>query len=497
MDRRDLLKAMSGGALALTLGCARKPAVNSEKDLLKLDAIAQADLVVSGKVSATELTRAALKRIEQLNPALNAIIFQDPERALIQAKTAAGQLAGVPYLIKDLNAYKGMPLTRGSKLFADFEPESQTAFTNRIDATGVVVLGKTNTPEFGLLPSTEPLLHGATRNPWDLSHTPGGSSGGSAAAVAARIVPAAQGGDGGGSIRIPAAMCGLFGLKPTAGRFPDQGHGDQPWPISIKHALTLSVRDSALLLALTERDDNPDLLPVGFVQPERVKPMRIGLSMNTMHGAPDQEIADAVLKTAARLADLGHEIIEIDGAPLLDEQFSDDFLVLWSAGSFSVAERVRQQTGVAAAQSGLLEPATVALAEQFAKRPKDALPRAIEGLARYQQSTIEFLNGFDAWLTPVTASVAPEIGVFAPDRAIDELMPAVSKFAAYTPAHNAAGTPAMSIPCGWNDDGLPLAAQISAGPGQEATLLKLAYQLEEAHGWIDRLPEMTEQIAAV
>ncbi|MFK8053155.1 MAG: amidase family protein [Woeseiaceae bacterium] len=488
MHRRELLQLIGAGALASLTGCSKRIPVAKAADLTKLDAIAQSDLVVSGAVSAVELIEAATERLERVNPNLNAVIYADLERARQMAKSAKGPLAGVPYLIKDLNAYSGMPLTRGSRLFEDLVADSQTPFTDRIDATGVVVLGKTNTPEFGLLPTTEPLLHGATKNPWNTSRIAGGSSGGAAAAVAARIVPAAQASDGGGSIRIPAAMCGLFGLKPTVGRFPDQGHGNQPWPISIKHAVTLSVRDSALLLALTERTDNASLLPVGFVEREKTRPLRIAMSLESLYGQPDKDIADGVMRTAKILTDLGHEVVEIDGTPNNDEQFSADFLTIWASGSFSAAELVRQKTGMPAEETGLLEPATTSLAALFAGLPADALPRALEGLAAYQQKTIEFLAPYDAWLTPVTAAAAPEIGVFAPDRNFEELMPAVSRFAAYTPSHNAAGTPSMSVPCGLNDDGLPLAAQLSAGLGAEATLLQLAYQLEEAMPWMGTLP---------
>lgn len=488
MHRRQLLKLLGAGTLAAASGCQRRVTTNSASDLVRLDAIAQADLVVAGDVSALELVDAAIARFERVDAKLGTLVFSDFERARNAAKVAQGPLAGVPYLIKDLNAYKGMPLTRGSKLFGELIAENQTAFTNRIDATGVVVLGKSNTPEFGLLPSTEPTLHGPTRNPWQTDRTPGGSSGGSAAAVAARLVPAAQASDGGGSIRIPAAMCGLFGLKPTVGRFPDQGHGGQPWPISIKHAVTLSVRDSSLLLALTERNDGGDLLPVGFVQREKTKPMRIAMSLNSVFGAPDADIAAGIVETAKRLTDLGHEVIEVEGTPNLDEGFSKDFLTLWASGTYAVSQSVREQTGMPAEETGLLEPFTTSLAAYFATLPADALPKAIQGLAAYKQRTIEFLRQYDAWLTPATASTAPAIGEFAPTRQYDELLPAVSRFAAYTPAHNAAGTPAMSIPCGFNASGLPLAAQFATTPGGEARLLQLAYQLEEAHGWIDTLP---------
>ena len=488
MDRRTLLQMLAAGSLATIGGCSARHQANSAQDLARLDCIAQSDLVVSGSVSARELVAAAIERAEALNPKLNALTYTDFDRALAAADRISGPLAGVPYLIKDLNAYAGMPLTRGSKLFAEQLAEKQSPFTDRIDAAGLVVLGKTNTPEFGLLPSTEPLLHGATRNPWNLGHTPGGSSGGSAAAVAARIVPAAQASDGGGSIRIPAAQCGLVGLKPSVGRFPDQGYGQMPWPVSIKHALTLSVRDSALLLALTEQTDGGALLPVGFVEREKTPPMRIALSLASVAGDPQPDVERAVMRTAARLEALGHDIVITEETPLHDAQFSDDFLTLWASGAFSVARFVEEKTGTPAAQTGLLEPATLSLAAFFGKKRGDALDNAIAGMTRYRQSVIDFLDGYDAWLTPVTGSAAPQIGFMAPDVDYDTLMERVTRFAAYTPTHNAAGTPAISIPAGLNDGGLPIGIQLSAGIGQEARLLQLAYQLEQAAPWIDTLP---------
>lgn len=484
------MQLLCAGSLAAATGCARSRQTNSADDLIKLDCISQADLVVSGTLSARELVAAAVERARAVNPKLNALTYTDFDRALAAADTVSGPLAGVPYLIKDLNAYTGMPLTRGSKLFADQVSQAQSPYTDRIDDAGLVVLGKSNTPEFGLLPSTEPLLHGATRNPWNPGHTPGGSSGGSAAAVAARIVPAAQASDGGGSIRIPAAQCGLVGLKPSVGRFPDQAYGDIPWPISIKHAVTLSVRDSALLLALTEQTDGGALLPVGFIEREKTPAMRIALSLTSVAGEPDSDVADAVMRTAAQLQSMGHEIVIVEETPLQDAQFSDDFLTLWASGAFRATMFVEEKTGTPAAQTGLLEPATLSLADIYATLPANALENAIDGMARYKQSVLDFIGGYDAWLTPVTASAAPEIGFMAPDMDYATLMERVSRFAAYTPTHNAAGTPAISIPAGLNSNGLPVGIQLSAAIGEEARLLQLAYALEQASPWMDKLPQV-------
>ncbi|MEM9322188.1 MAG: amidase family protein [Pseudomonadota bacterium] len=491
MDRREALQLLAAGALAASAGCSRREPAPSATDLAALDCIAQADLAASGTVSPLELVEAAVARVERLNPELNAVTFADFERALAAAPNARGPLAGVPYLLKDLNAYAGMPLTRGSRLFADQVSEAQSPFTDRIDGAGLVVLGKSNTPEFGLLPTTEPLLHGPTRNPWNLAHSTGGSSGGAAAAVAARIVPAAQASDGGGSIRIPAAQCGLVGLKPSVGRFPDQGYGQQAWPISIKHAVTHSVRDSALLLALTELTEGGSLLPVGFTVRERLAPQRIAVTVSSIYGDPDPAVAAAVERTAETLESLGHEIslIETD-TPLHDPAFGDDFLTLWAAGAAGAVNLVEEKTGTPADQTGLLEPATIALGELMNARPADALERAVEGLGRYKAGVDDFLSGYDAWLTPVTGSPAPEIGFLAPDLDYDTLMPRVQRFAAYTPTHNAAGTPAISIPAGLAPSGLPVGVQVATRIGGEALLLQLAYQLEEAAPWADALPPL-------
>ena len=488
MERRELLRLLAAGGLAAATGCRARSDSITRDSLGRLDCIGQHDLVVSGLLSARELVSAAIDRIEAVNPTINAVIHHDYERALSAADAARGQLAGVPYLLKDLNAFADMPQNFGSAAFRDFVPTSQTAFTDRIEAAGLIVIGKTNTPEFGLLPSTSPTLHGPTRNPWNINHTPGGSSGGAAAAVAARLVPAAQAGDGGGSIRIPAAQCGLFGLKPTQGRFPDQGTGDQPWPISVKHAITLSVRDSALLLALTEVTAGGAWLPVGFVGRERLRPMRIALSFTTTEGAPDEDVRAAVQASADALSDLGHTIVPTEETPHADSAFGEHFLTLYGAGAHNTVSGVRERLGDGADDNALFEPATLALAEEYLRRPQGALNAALDWFPGFQARMDGFFEDYDAWLSPVTASAAPEIGFLDPAVPYRTLTERVRRFAAYTPAHNVAGTPAMSVPAGRNEAGLPIGAQIAAARGAEHRLLQLAYQLEEAMPWRNTLP---------
>ncbi len=265
--------------------------------LQSLDATAQAALVASGELTATELVDAAIARIEALDPQLGALASTDFERARSRAASdLSGPFAGVPFLVKDLIAYPGLPHTMGCRLLASQTPTAGTPYSERLDAAGLVVLGKTTTSEFGLLGSTETLLHGVTHNPWDPTRSAGGSSGGSAAAVAARMVPMAHASDGGGSIRIPAAMNGVFGFKPSGDRMapssPHDMHG-----LLVDHCVTISVRDSARMLAATERDDT-SLPKVGLVTGASPQRLRIGYYATTLMGAAPSRVAPATVKNA-------------------------------------------------------------------------------------------------------------------------------------------------------------------------------------------------------
>ncbi|MEL7310069.1 MAG: amidase family protein [Pseudomonadota bacterium] len=488
MHRRDVLRLIAVGGLAAASGCgARRPAV-SATSIADLDCIDQNDLIVTGAISKSEAVASALERIDSINDQLNAVITRDDERALERARVATGALAGVPYLLKDLNAYRDMRTTMGSALFRDHVPDSQSPYTDRIDAAGLVVLGKTNTPEFGILPATAPKLHGPTRNPWNTKHTPGGSSGGAAAAVAARMVPAAQASDGGGSIRIPAALCGLFGLKPSAGRFPDQGYRNRAWPISIKHAITRSVRDSALILALTENTEGGPLLPVGFVTPEAPKRLRIAVSTSTHSGPATQDVSTAVLRVAETLRQRGHDIEAVEKTPHHDPDFNRHISALWGHGVFGIVQQVEADSGIDAENTGLLEPATITLARRFAALPGDALQSALDYFSIFQKETADFFDTYDAWLSPVTHSVAPRVGYMDPAMDFDTLTDRVTEFARFTAHHNVAGTPAMSVPAGRSSNGLPIGVQLAAKVGDDALLLQLAYQLEEMNPWAQELP---------
>lgn len=494
LNRRRLLATLVSGSLFSTAylsGCAGSPQPTSDADLADLDVTDQIRLLSSGDLSALELTEAAIRRIEMTNTQVNAVVTTSFDKARAQASSTdpVGALWGVPYLFKDLNDYAGVRSTFGSRAFLRNIAQAQSAYTDQTLRSGVIVLGKTNTPEFGLISTTESLALGNCRNPWNLDHSVGGSSGGAAASVACGMVAASQGGDGGGSIRIPAAQCGVFGLKPTAGRFPDQGTPSKPWPISIKHALTRTVRDSALILAATENQAGP-LPPVGVVTPGPVASQRIAMSSRNAYGElPDPPVQTAMQEAADLLSDLGHEIVQIEQTPMSGVEFGNQFLVNWQRMASDIMARLEAQApGVPVDQ--LLEPWTIGLARHYRSLPSDALARALEQFATSKQAVSRWFETYDAWLTPVTGSTAPRLGEQAPTVSYEVLMDRVMRFAAFTPIHNVAGTPGASVPMGLSEDGLPVAVQLSAGFGNERLILELAYQMEEAKPWKQLRPRV-------
>ncbi|MBI1956175.1 MAG: amidase, partial [Acidobacteria bacterium] len=319
-------------------------------ELALFDATAQAELVRRKEVQPVELVEAAIERIERLNPKLNAVVTPMYEEARSQAKKNLPDVpfTGVPLLLKDLLAsYAGVRLTSGSSFLREFVPDHDSELVARQKRAGLIILGKTNTPEFGILPTTEPRLFGPSRNPWDLHRTPGGSSGGSAAAVAAGMVPMAHGNDGGGSIRIPASCCGVFGLKPTRGRNPlGPNFGDILSGLAVEHALTRSVRDSAALLDATCGPDpgapywaSPPARP--FLQEVGTPPGRLRIALTTVSiaGKPvHPDCLQAARDAAALCAELGHEVVEAI-PPLVGQQMIQAFLTLWASGCATSVER--------------------------------------------------------------------------------------------------------------------------------------------------------------
>jgi amidase len=502
MDRRTFVKASLGGAAwAAALGsgiagCVEAPLVSPPRGsggdpLAWLDGIAQAELVARGELSAAELIQAAMRRTAALDPGLNAVVTKSFDRALARVMEGgvSGPFAGVPYLLKDLTDWQGVRCTRGSRLFLEHVAETSPPLVRASEAAGLVVLGKTNTPEFGLLPSTEPLALGACRNPWDPARSTGGSSGGSAAAVAAGLVPLAEASDGGGSIRIPASCCGVFGLKPSRGRLVDGGDPAGAWDIAVHHCVSRSVRDSALLLALTERGTgDSELAPVGLVRGPAERRLRIAFATRSQLGEEPEPEVKAATEAAARLcASLGHELFE--SAPAVaGEPFVEHFLTLWAHGPAQLMEELRRRRVDAEA---VLEPWTLGLAADYRAKPLGSLPAALAFFAEVERALDAFFESTDVWLTPMLASAPPLLGELAPGVPFATLRQRCIRYVGYTPIHNVAGTPAMSVPLGWSADGLPIGVQFAARRGAEATLLALAYELEAAAPWSGRRPAVS------
>ncbi|MBI5260177.1 MAG: amidase [Burkholderiales bacterium] len=495
------------------------------------DALGLATLVRSGALSAEELLDAALQRMEQRNPALNAVIVRTEEyarRELALRRSAGthreGVFAGVPVLVKDLLAsVQGLTTWQGNRLFQARAPAAphDSEFIRRLRGTGALIVGKTNTPEFGLTPYTEPELCGPSHNPWDLARTTGGSSGGSAAAVAAGLVPLATGGDGGGSIRIPASCCGLFGLKPTRGRVPSGPDLGELWSgFAIEHGLTRSVRDSAALLDAVAGMDSgaPNAAPPQyrpFLDEVATEPgrLRIGVSTEPWLGhAVEADCVQAVERSAGLLRTLGHEVAET--RLTIDRQsFNEAFLTV-------LAANVRSEIEASAALLGApmrrrdFEATTWALGlmgRAYSAAELISAQRHLQALGRRIGRHFETL---DVLLTPTLAMPPPPIGALQPTAmerrqiallstlnlprlaralgALGQMADKVFDFIPYTPVFNATGQPAMSVPLHWNAAGLPIGVQFVGRFGDEATLFRLAGQLERAAPWFDRRPPVPQ-----
>jgi len=470
-------------------------------DFTSLDATAQADLVRRGDVKPLELIEAAIGRCERLNPKLNAIVTPLFEEARAAADDPPnGPFRGVPFLVKDLQATcAGVRHTAGSRLLADFVAPIDAELVTRFRAAGLLIVGITNTPEFGILPTTEPDLFGPARNPWDPTRSTGGSSGGSAAAVAARLVPLAHANDGGGSIRIPASCCGLFGLKPTRARNPMGPFlGDIMNGLVVEHAVTLSVRDSATLLDATAGAD----LGAPYWAPPATRPfcdevgappgrLRIGFTTTAPTGSAIHPDCIAAVRDAAALcASLGHHVDEIS-LPVAGEMVMECFVAVWTTGVAWMVDSMARMTG-RAVTAETVERLTWALAEAGRHRSGADYLAAVQGLQMITRAIATFMRDWDVILTPVLAEPPPPLGTFdaLPDNPLAGFMRA-AEYVPFTPIANATGQPAMSVPLFWTDAGLPLGAHFIGRFGDEATLFRLAAQLEAARPWMDRRPPLS------
>jgi amidase len=492
-SRRGLLAA-SAAIAAASSAAAAKPKTAAASAPWTPDATELAGRVRRKEVTAAELVEDAIRKAEALQPQIGALVASDFDRAMDKARSGqlTGPFAGVPFLIKDLDPYKGLPTRYGSRATAGARPETaQTAFIDAYDRAGLVVIGKSSTPEYGFLPTTEPLGFLPTRNPWNLKHSSGGSSGGAGAATAAGVVPFAHASDGGGSIRIPASNCGLFGLKPSRGRMIEGRPAARGIDLSVAHCVAHSVRDSAALFAISERTAaGSPFPPIGVVSAPLKKKLKVGLVMNTGTGhKPDPEVIKAIEGAAKLLASLGHHVEPTDW-PMDGAQFGADFTALWSTGAAELVAGVSKAMG-RKADANVLEPFSLGMADLVGGLKPGQLEAAVGRLKASAQAYDAWLTRYDVILSPVLGSPPVELGFVSGAVRFEELQVRLMNYVGYTPVQNVAGAPAMSVPLHWTADGLPVGAHFAARIGGEKLLFELAYQLEAAQPWAHRKPPVS------
>jgi amidase len=481
------------------------------------DAVGLADLIRRGETTAIEVLGAAIDTIERHNPILNAVIFKmyDRAQARISRGLPQGPFAGVPFLLKDLSlAYRAAPLTNGSRSMANYVPNYNGTLANRYEAAGLVIMGKTNVPEFGLAPFTEPELHGRTSNPWNIERTAGGSSGGAAAAVASGMVPMAHASDGGGSIRIPSSATGLFGLKPTRGRNPSGPIEGESWfGLSGGHAVTRTVRDSAALLDATngpEPGDSYVAPPVArpFLEEASAPPGKLWIALTVdplFEATVDEECKVAVHEAGRLLEALGHRVSYVE-VPVQRQVWAEAFLTLAAGDVAALIPMAAEMGGKASPDPADFELATWLLAQIGRRLSADRMAMAMREMRLAARAMGRFHEEFDVLVTPTMARVPWLHGDLKPT-AVEErvmeglrrapvgpaLMAIFRKLGARTlesipntALFNMTGQPAMSVPLHWSPDGLPVGVQFVGRFGEEATLFRLAGQLEQARPWFNR-----------
>jgi amidase len=456
------------------------------------DAVSLAQKLKQGSISSKELADASLKRAKLVDPSICAINYLIDDQQLLdnllarqsQSYLHSGQLLfeGIPSFLKDNVAIKGMPTSFGTNAFTPKIENKTGPYAKQFSSIGLNILGKSALPEFGFNASTEPAHKPPTRNPWNLEYSPGASSGGAAALVAAGVVPFAHGNDGGGSIRIPAACCGLVGLKPSRGRHINE-YAARALPVNIvsEGIVSRSVRDTAYYHFEAQKIyQNSKLPPLPLITEASTKRLKIGCYVDSITGySTDKETRDACLKTAEILAKAGHHVEELRFP--VSAKFSDDFSMYWGMLAYTV-----KKTG------------KIALSKDFDKHKLDALSIGLANyyrknifktpaiISRLKQHGLEFQSAFesyDAYLSPVIAQSPRPLGELSPTQAFESLFDRLMRYASFTPMANVAGTPAISVPAGQTSQGVPIGVQLSGPYGGEKTLLELAYELEALQPW--------------
>lgn len=496
----------------------------NQQEYQQYDAIGLADLIRRKEVSSDEVLAAALQRLDEVNPKLNLLAHDlrvQAEQWRPSENVAAQPLAGVPFLLKDLLAdWQGTPMWSGSNAMRHYISMYNSDLVDVYEAAGLRIFGKTTTPEWGLLPYTETKLHGLTRNPWHTDYTTGGSSGGSAAAVAVRVVPMAHGGDGGGSIRIPAHHCGIFGLKPSRGRISSMTPMlEESWQgMVVEHVLTRSVRDSALMLDIAAQTQPRSLYACpkapagGFLAALNEAPKKYKIAVCAkpyLGGEIDAATRQSLEHAQALLADLGHELIEASPQFASAETLGRAMLVLIAGETAKICRGYQATFGKEITWRDV-EPATWALMAMGRQLRADEAFWARDIMLHQAQASTQFFREYDALLTPVCPRTTPKVGELAPseqDEKMSRLLlgrlnlgkwlsrnPLIERqslqalqYIGFTAPFNMTGNPAMSVPLFMNN-GLPIGSQLVAAHGNEALLLALAAQLEIANDWCSKKP---------
>ena len=498
INRRDMIKTSAAAGVGATL-TGNLSGLAAEYD--KYDLLGLAELIAKKQITPMELLNAVRQRVEALNPRLNAFCHLFFDRAAEQIKQGLpqGPFHGVPFALKDLGQYLAGTITSaGSRVWKDYAPDFDSTLVQRYKQAGLVIFAKTNSPELGLTTTTESVLYGKTRNPWNLERIAGGSSGGSAAAVASRILPAAHASDGGGSIRIPASCCGIFGLKPTRGRVPMGPAQFEGWNgCSHHHVVTRSVRDSAALLDATTGAE----LGSPFFSPTPVRPflkevsaepgkLRIALVIAPYGGTPlDPECRRATLDTAKLCESLGHRVDETK-LPVDFAKMREAFLTIINVSVARTLDDASAVLGRPVSEKDV-EVVTWGMMQQGRDTSSVAYSRAIATCHQVGLAMAKFHQNNDIILSPTLAKPPLPLDVLSlSPKNVAEFTKEITEFSPFTSLYNVTGQPSMSVPLDWTPDELPIGVMFSARFGDDGTLLRLAGQLEKAKPWASRKPKL-------